>query len=102
MVYGVPLAVTFHSRKVVPMFDDLVWQLGRFDSIVTAHKSGDYLELQKAVQANMQTQHALIREAAETQRRAERLFHLLWKLDSAIDAEINDITVVTFHQGTEE
>jgi hypothetical protein len=84
------------------MFDDLVWQLGRFDSIVTAHQSGDYLKLQKAVQANMKTQHALIREAAETQRRAERLFELLWKLHFAIECEINDITVVTFHQGTEE
>ena len=84
------------------MFDRLVAKLGRFDSIVTAHGSGDYLEMQAAVRRNIEVQRGLLREAAETARRANRVLDDLIELELAVDDELFDITVVTFHKGTDE
>lgn len=84
------------------MFDDIVARLGRFDSIVTAHESGDYLEMQAAVRRNIAVQQGLLREARRTAIRAQRLLELMISLDYAVDDELNDITVVTFHKGTDE
>lgn len=84
------------------MFDNLVAKLGRFDSIVTAHESGDYLEMQAAVRRNIEVQRGLLREARRTAIRAQRLLELMVALDYAVDDELNDITVVTFHKGTDE
>ena len=84
------------------MFDRLVAKLGRFDSIVTAHGSGDYLKMQAAVARNIEVQRGLLREAAETARRANRVLDDLIALDVAVDDELFDITVVTFHKGTDE
>ena len=84
------------------MFDRLVAKLGRFDSIVTAHESGDYLKMQAAVRKNIEVQRGLLREAAETARRANRVLDDLIELELAVDDELFDITVVTFHKGTDE
>ena len=84
------------------MFDRLVAKIGRFDAIVTAHESGDYLKRQAAVRKNIEVQRGLLREAAETARRANRVLDHLIALDVAVDDELFDITVVTFHKGTDE
>lgn len=84
------------------MFDNIVARLGRFDSIVTAHASGDYLEMQAAVRRNIEVQRGILREAAETARRANRVLDYLIALDISVDDELFDITVVTFHKGTDE
>lgn len=84
------------------MFDNLVARLGRFDSIVSAHQSGDYLAMQAAVRRNIEVQRGILRESAEMARRANLLLDDLIELDMAVDDELFDITIVTFHKGTDE
>lgn len=73
------------------MRDELVRKLGRFDSIVEAHKKGDRVELWAAVDRNVAVHQAIIDEAQRTIDRYQENLHLLIALANDVDAEMIDM-----------
>ena len=70
------------------MRDELIRRLGRFDSIVEAHKKGDRIELMSAADRNIDIHRAIIDEAQRTIDRYEENLNLLVALSNDVENEM--------------
>ena len=70
------------------MRDELVRRLGRFDSIVEAHKKGDRIELMSAADRNIDIHRAIIDEAQRTIDRYQENLDLLVALGNDVENEM--------------
>jgi hypothetical protein len=73
------------------MRDELVQKLGRFDSVVEAHKKGDRIELLAAVDKNIAVHQAIVDEAQRTIDRYSNNLHLLIALANDVEAEMTSM-----------
>ena len=70
------------------MRDELVRRLGRFDSIVEAHKSGDRVDLLTETDRNISIHRAIIDEAQRTIDRYQENLDLLVALGNDVENEM--------------
>ena len=70
------------------MRDELIRRLGRFDSIVEAHQSGDVLALLAATEKNIAVHQGIVEEAQRTIERYEENLNLLIALANDAHNEI--------------
>ena len=70
------------------MIPELPAELGRFDSIVEAHKAGDMQALKHAVRQNRQTIEAIVQESLETIGRYSSVLQVLRDYDCEVMLEV--------------